>query len=160
MEQLPAQVAHDGFSAIVIDRNGYEDNGAAIAADIRGTVSAADVIAETDRYIAFDIRALAGTMDAGAARLPVGPVLATASMPSCGAKPLMAIDQIGSNRAVVGPGGIRIKTGRALRVRGWTVDQEHEAPAAGVDVMVDEVSFTSLYGWDRPEPSAQRRSNV
>ncbi|HST10537.1 MAG TPA: hypothetical protein VLL05_09165, partial [Terriglobales bacterium] len=50
-KQLPRQLAHEGFSAILIDRNGYEDNGAAITTDIRATVSDGSVIAQTDRYI-------------------------------------------------------------------------------------------------------------
>lgn len=150
-KQLPFQLAHEGFSAIVIDRAGYDDNGAALAADIRAAVSAGDVIAQTDRYIAFDIRALAGALDAAAPRLPTGPVLATASMRPCGTEPLMGIDQIGPTRGVGAPGSIRINRAGGLKIVGWTVDRVRETTAAGVDVALDQVPFPSMYGWDRAD---------
>jgi phosphoglycerol transferase len=148
-KQLPNQLAHDGFSAIVIDRNGYRDNGAAIIADIRATVSDGGIIAQTDRYIAFDIRALASALGAAAPRLPIGPEVATASMRACGAEPLMAIDQIGANDGGVAGRAIRVNHGGDLRIRGWSVDRVHDSAAAGVDISVDEVPFPSIYGWDR-----------
>ena len=148
-KQLPYQLAHEGFSAIVIDRNGYEDNGAAITADVRAAVSDGALIAQTDRYVAFDIRALANALDAAAPRLPSAPLLATAGMRACGAEPAMGIDQVGSIKGVVGRGPIRVDRARGLRVGGWTVDQPRQALAAGVDVTLDEVPFPSMYGWDR-----------
>jgi phosphoglycerol transferase len=148
-KQLPNQLAHEGFSAIVIDRNGYEDNGAAITANILATVSDGGVIGQTERYIAFDIRALASALDAAAPRLPTELALATSGMRACGAEPLMALDQIGSFKGVVGPGLIRVDRSHGLRVGGWTVDQARESPAAGVDIALDDVPFPSIYGWDR-----------
>jgi phosphoglycerol transferase len=146
--QLPSQLAHEGFSAIVIDRAGYDDNGAAVAAEVRAAVSTGDVIAETDRYIAFDLRSLAGALDAAAPRLPTAPSLATAGMRPCGTEPLMGIDQVGPARGL-GQGAIRINRSRGLKIVGWTVDQARASTAAGVDVAFDQVPFPSMYGWDR-----------
>jgi hypothetical protein len=112
-------------------------------------VSDGALIAQTDRYVAFDIRALANALDAAAPRLPSAPLLATAGMRACGAEPAMGIDQVGSIKGVVGRGPIRVDRARGLRVGGWTVDQPRQALAAGVDVTLDEVPFPSMYGWDR-----------
>ena len=149
--QLPSRIAGEGFAAIVIDRAGYDDNGAAIAAEIGAAVSAADIIAQTDRYIAFDIRPLAGALDAAAPRLPTAPSLATAGMPPCGTAPLIGIDQIGTTRGLDGPRPIRISGRRSVKVVGWAVDQGREAAAAGVDIAVDEASFPSIYKWERAD---------
>jgi phosphoglycerol transferase len=149
--QLPSRLAREGFAAIVIARAGYDDNGAAIAAEIGSVLSAADIIAETDRYIAFDIRPLAGALDATAPRLPTAPALATAGLPPCGAAPLIGIDQIGPTRGLEGPRPIRITGRRSVKVVGWAVDQGREAAVAGVDIAVDEVSFPSIYQWERAD---------
>jgi phosphoglycerol transferase len=148
-KHLPSRLAREGFSAIVIDRNGYEDSGAAIMADIRATVSGGGVIAQTDRYVAFDIRALAGGIGADAPRLPTSVALATVGMRACGERPVMALDQIGSTKGLIGPGPIRVDSTRGLRVGGWSVDQARQSLAAGVDVALDRVPFPSVYGWDR-----------
>jgi hypothetical protein len=147
--QLPSQLAHEGFSAIVIDRHGYEDNGAAITADIRARLSAGDIVAHTDRYIAFDIRPLAAALDPDAPRLPTGPAPATVGMRPCGAEPVMAFDQIGVTKGLVGSVPIRIDRTRDLKVVGWAVDHQRESRAAGADVAIDQTAFPSMYGWDR-----------
>lgn len=64
--RLPHQLAVEGFAAVVIDRYGYENNGTEITADIRAGLGRDDVIARTDRYIALDIRSLAGASEAAA----------------------------------------------------------------------------------------------
>jgi hypothetical protein len=54
-ERLPCQP----FAAIVIDRYGYWDNGAAIGTAVRAGLTATSVLAQSDRYLALDIRPLA-----------------------------------------------------------------------------------------------------
>ena len=81
-EQLPVQMAAEGFSAILVDRYGYEDNGETIAAAIRAALRDEDVILRTDRFIAFDIRSLFGRT--GVAPLPTRPGPMTVGMAACG----------------------------------------------------------------------------
>ena len=52
---LPARLAQDGFSAIVVDRLGYDDNGEAVLAALLAT-GRTTVLAQTERYVAFLVR--------------------------------------------------------------------------------------------------------
>ena len=53
----PAHLARQGFAAVVVDRFGYEDDGAAILAALQTMPDHARVISQTDRYVALDLRA-------------------------------------------------------------------------------------------------------
>ena len=54
-QQLPTHLAREGFSAILVDRLGYEDNGQAIVAALKADTHA-QLIDENERYLLFDIR--------------------------------------------------------------------------------------------------------
>ena len=41
-----------------------------------------------------------------------------------------------------------------IKVSGWAVDQNASAPAGGVDVVVDQVAFQTIYGRDRSDVAA------
>ena len=53
------RLAADGFAALVVDRYGYSDNGDSMTATIGAILGDHSVIAESDRYVAFDVRSLA-----------------------------------------------------------------------------------------------------
>jgi phosphoglycerol transferase len=53
---LPAQLAREGFTTILIDRAGYEDNAVALIAGLETIPNAAVPIAGNERYIAMDLR--------------------------------------------------------------------------------------------------------
>jgi phosphoglycerol transferase len=91
--QLPHQLAAEGFAAVVIDRYGYADNGSAVAAAICAGLPGDSVIAETSRYLALDVRPLAGVA-ATAPRLSHQPVPASLAMGACRGAPLATIEQI------------------------------------------------------------------
>ena len=147
--RLASEVATEGFAAILIDRYGYDDNGAAVTSAIRADLAPADVLAETDRYVALDIRSLAGEQHATASVLSAPLAPATRGMAPCGDEPLIGIDSVGG---VLQPGGgstLRVNGANPLRVSGWAVDRRRELPAWAVDVVVDEALFPSFYGSDR-----------
>jgi hypothetical protein len=150
-ERLAPQLAAEGFSAVVIDRYGYEDNGAAIAGAIQAPLPADAVIALNDRYIAIDIRALAE----GAKSIPVlrGRPLSplSLSLGRCDRDLLTYIEQIGPVRSVYGGAPIVVRGDHSLRVAGWAVDPHARTPAAGVDVAIDGGVFPTFYGADRPD---------
>jgi phosphoglycerol transferase len=153
-ERLPYQLAHEGFAAVVIDRYGYEDNGSAIIASIRTPLTSlggSEVIAETDRYLALDIRSLPGAHDDVISSLPTRPTAATQTMTGCGGAPLMSIDRLGVIVAPSGTGPFRIRQASGLKIVGWAVDQSRGVSAAGVDVVVDGSLLPSVYGWERPD---------
>ena len=147
--RLPFQLVAEGFAAVVIDRYGYEDNGADVTANIRAPLGPDDVIAQTDRYIALDIRPLAGASEAATTRLSTIPIAATTGLPACSGQPLSNIDQIGSNVAPFGAAPLSVAGSGELKVTGWAVDQISQNAAGGVDVLVDQVAFPTIYGVDR-----------
>jgi hypothetical protein len=52
---LPAQLARDGFAAIVVDRLGYDDTGEGVLATLQAT-GRTTVLAQTERYVAYVIQ--------------------------------------------------------------------------------------------------------
>jgi hypothetical protein len=149
LRRLTLRLAAEGFSAVLVDRYGYEDNGEAVTEAILRRVGDDHVIAETHRYIAFDIRPLVGTSEALSVVDPSTDVAPTTSMKACGGRPAMNVDQIGAARSPFGPGPIHVPGKGEFRVSGWAVDQEMQAAAGGVDVVIDETPFRSIYGADR-----------
>jgi hypothetical protein len=145
--RLARQVAAEGFAAILVDRYGYDDNGAAVTAAIRETLGRDGVVGETARYTALDVRALAS----GGAPLPPlakAPRASTLEMDTCGAPPLMNIEQVGGATAPFAGGPLRVGSGE-LKVSGWAVDQVAGTQARGVDILLDDVPFPTIYGADR-----------
>jgi phosphoglycerol transferase len=152
--RLPYQLARQGFAAMTIDRYGYHDAGAAVIAAVRGGLRDADLIAETDRYIAFDIRSLAGALDDAEVTSPAdhaSPSSVCAAQPA--AQPLIAVDNLNTMR--LPPGAhLRIPRSGAFKVVGWAVDPARQSAAWGVDVVVDQTTYPSLYGNDRGDVAA------
>src|SRR5262249_29430669 len=148
---LVAWLAAAGFSAILVDRYGYEDDGEAIVASLKRTVGDDHSLGQTDRYFALDISALAHDSNlltlAGSTEL----VPATASMVACEGQPLMNIDQIGAAHAPFGAGSVHLPGSQALTVSGWAVDHPHRQPAGGVDIVMDRLLVPSEYGLNRDD---------
>jgi len=138
-QELANGLAALGFAAIVVDRYGYDDNGAATAS-IRDKSGAAEVIAETPRYVALDIRSLSGP--------------ATLGLATCAGQGLTYIDGIGSIAAPFGAGPLSVPSAGELKVFGWAVDQIANTKAGGVDVLLDETPFPTMYGTDREDVMA------
>jgi hypothetical protein len=156
-QRLPYQLVAEGFAAIVIDRYGYDDNGAAVTAAIRAGLGGNDTIAQTDRYIALDVRSLAGASETAGPKLSRRPIPATLAMGVCAGQPLMSIDQIGVTRAPFSGASIHVSGSGGFKVAGWAVDQPREAAAADVDVVIDQTPFQSLYGSDRGDVAGYYR---
>ncbi len=147
--RLPYQLAAEGFAAIVIDRYGYDDNAVAITAALREGLADGGIIAQTDRYVALDIRPLASVPGVAGPALSARPTPATLAISECGGQPLVNIDRIGSDGAPFDQGAVRVRGTGAFRVEGWAVDREGGAAAAAVDVVIDKTPFQSFYGFER-----------
>ena len=151
--RLPYQLAAAGFSAIVIDRNGYDDNAAAITAVMREGLDASSIIAGTERYIALDIRSLAPLPGApettGAMLSTTRP--ATLTISACEGQPAGHIDRIGSAGAPPDGSAVHVQGSGSFRVEGWAIDQQNDSIARAVDVVIDKVPFQSFYGFDRSD---------
>jgi hypothetical protein len=133
-----------------------------MAAALQRATGDGHVIAQTERYLALDIRGLAG---AGAASAGVSKggaptastpttelVAATLSMTACkGQPPMSVLDQIGAARPPFGNGSVHVSSAGELRVSGWAVDHPSRSAAGGVDVAIDRTPFPSTYGATRDD---------
>ena len=152
---LASRLAEQKFSAVLVDRYGYEDQGAAVIAGLRRAAGDDRVIVSTDRFFAVDIRAAAS--DAAAAAPSVEPVALTLSIMPCPPTPSLAamvrvadqVDQIGESRAPWGAALAEIRRSQEAKVSGWAIDAPRRSPAAGVDVVIDRMVFPTTYGTHR-----------
>lgn len=151
IQKLPMQMAAEGFSAILVDRYGYEDNGEVVISAIRAMVRDEDVVAETERYVALDIRSLTG--QASVTPLPTRPGPMTVGLGACSGQTPVYLDQIGRVRGPFPATAIEVRRSRPLKISGWGVDQPAGTAAAGIDVVVNETSFPTFYGLDRVDVS-------
>jgi phosphoglycerol transferase len=150
--QLPGSLAGTGFSAILVDRNGYQDNGAAVLAQLNSAIGPGSVLAETERYVAFDLRVLQGR-EGPPIRVAPRWDASSGHLPRCGGNaPVYNLDQIGTNR---GPfaGSVIAKDSGDLTVAGWAIDQEKSSAAGEVDLVLDGQPIPTLYGADRSDVS-------
>jgi hypothetical protein len=155
MPTLASRLAAQNFSAVLVDRYGYEDQGAAVVTGLQRSVGDERVIVSTDRFVAVDIRAIAG--DATPVPHSVEPVALTLSMPPCPPTASLAamvsvtdqVDQIGESRAPWGAGAAQIRRSQDAKVSGWAIDAPRRSPATGVDVVIDRMVFPTTYGTHR-----------
>jgi hypothetical protein len=143
---LASRLSAQGFSAVLIDRYGYEDEGNAVTTALLRVVEDTRVILKADRFLAVDITGLHNMVaDAGA----MEPVPLTLSLPPCSGQSLMRIDQIGSTYGPFSNAGAQIPASQDFKVDGWAVDHAQRVAAAGVDVMIDKTMYPSTYGVNR-----------
>jgi phosphoglycerol transferase len=143
-----------GFSAILIDRYGYEDQGRALVSEIRSVLNG-NVLAENERYTVFDLRFAAGVTQSksnpGAiTQASAGPAPATVAFQACPGEPVMNIDSVGTTN-VPAINMAHVQAGREFKVTGWAVDQDAKSVAAALDIMIDSTLFPSFYGIDRED---------
>ena len=141
-DQLALAVAAEGFGAILIDRFGYEDQGVATADALSRLLGSDAVLAESNRYVAFDIRPLGRGRRDGVPNLRTRPEPASAGMAACTGTTGMGID-----------GMPHFSTREGGTITGWAIDQEAQKPARHVDLIVGPTAFGALYGTDRPDVS-------
>jgi phosphoglycerol transferase len=92
--QLPGALQAEGFAAILIDRYGYEDQGESLLAQVVGPATQTAVLAEGERYIAIDLRAVPKSAAlVKEEELSSRPL--TSSVPVCGRDPLVDLVMIG-----------------------------------------------------------------
>ncbi len=151
-KRLASELAAEGFSAILIDRFGYDDQGAAIGDALTRAVGDGHVIARTDRYLALNISALTGVRKAPTLEASTALAPATTSLGACGGQSLTDIDQIGDTHAPFPPGKIHVAGSGAFKVSGWAVDHPHRLPASAVDIVIDNQALVpSTYGTNRDD---------
>ena len=156
LRTLSSRVEAQGFSAILVDRYGYEDAGAAVTDGLLRIFGTERVIAATDRFVAVNISKLPGREASGGDPSALETVALTLSLAPCGGQPLVnvakvedQVDQIGESRAPFGDTGARIHSSIDSKVSGWAVDHPNRAPASGVDLVIDRMVFPSSYGAHR-----------
>jgi hypothetical protein len=151
---LPRFARGEGFALILLDRYGYGDGGEAVL-NAFGSVPGVRILAQDDRYVAFD---LAGVQPPAATEskrdgIESDPIV-SASLPSCGAAaPLVGIDRIGaSTPPPTGP--VAVDRSADLLVSGWAVLPDTRAPGRDVELIVDGEVVAAIYGFERPDVAA------
>jgi hypothetical protein len=155
MPTLASRLDAGKFSALLVDRYGYEDSAAAVIAGLRRIAGNDRVIVSTDRFFAVDIRGLAALTTTSPASLES--VALTLSMTPCPPTPSLApmvsvvdqVEQIGESRAPWTSGSALIRRSHDAKVSGWAVDAPRRSAAAGVDVVIDRMVFPTTYGTHR-----------
>ena len=149
--QLPMQMSVEGFSAIVIDRYGYEDNGQSVATAVQDVLGEGSVLAETERYVAFDLRTLAGR--AALPRLPVHPEPMSVGMRPCTGQTPMTVERAGRARLPFPAGVATVNGSHPIKITGWGIDRPGASTGAAMDVVVDGTPHSTFYGLDREDVS-------
>jgi len=147
---LTSRLSAEGFSAVLVDRYGYEDQGTVVTAALLRIVGDQHVIARTDRFIAFDISAIAPGAETSDA-LSGQPMPLTLSLAACAGEPMQTIDQIGASRPPFDPMGVRVAPSADFKVSGWAVDHAKREAASGVDLVIDQMVFPSTYAIHRKD---------
>jgi hypothetical protein len=149
--RLGRELAVEGFAAILIDRYGYRDNGAAIVAAIQHDSDHEQALGQTSRYIALDVRRLAtGAPGTSLIAKAASPSPATGTMAMCDGQPVIGIDRIGHTTAPFATPP-HLERSEEFKVSGWAVDQQAGKRATGVDILVDHTPFQTIYGTDRSD---------
>jgi hypothetical protein len=154
--KLASQLSSQGFSAVLIDRYGYEDAGAAMLSALLRITADKRVIASTDRFVVVDITSVPD--DTARTKDPAPRSVAlTLSLAPCGGpvtnvvKVEDQVEQIGGSHSPFPATGARILSAGESRVSGWAIDHPNRAPADGVDVVIDKMLFPSTYGTHRSD---------
>lgn len=84
--------------------------------------------------------------------VPFDPV--TPQLPRAAGVPVFSIDRINARHA--SPDAIIARDGE-LRLEGWALDGSAQRPAAGVEIVIDDVAQPASYGWERSDVTALSR---
>jgi hypothetical protein len=150
---LATALAAQGFQAVLIDRNGYFDRGLTVLKELGVSQSPQAVIAESDRYIALDLR-FVRKADDPANRLPrlgAAPTAATTAVRNCGTATPYNLEWIGGASPPFTRLPVMVSLTGDFSVVGWAVDERSRAVAGDVDVVVGDTAYPAFYGIDRPD---------
>jgi phosphoglycerol transferase len=156
--EMLAALRAAGFSALCLNRLGYDDNAHTLESALTTLLGAESVILSDLRYLVFDIRSIPIPDDAALEpdRLSVDPrtVATSVGLPPCSTKQAVGfVDQLNSRRVLAGAHPV-VRSGVDLTVRGWAVWDATKTEVGSVDVLVDGVPFGSYYGIERPDVAA------
>jgi len=157
---LVTALVAEGFSAVLIDRHGYFDQGRALLAELGASASSHAVLASDGRYIAVDLGSVPKA-DVSSDRLPrlgAAAASATAGVPRCDTKTTAYnLEWIGGSSAPFARQPVGVGLSSEFFVAGWAVDELRQSAAGDVDVIASGAGtkvFATLYGVDRPDVSA------
>src|SRR5207247_6888050 len=150
---LATALEAQGFRAVLIDRDGYFDRGRTLLTELGVPGSSRAVIAESERYIALDLR-FVRKGDAPSDRLPrlgAKVTAATAGARDCGTTPTYNLEWIGGSSTPFARLPVTVALSGEFSVVGWAVDEPHRTVAGDVDVVVGDTAYSAFYGVDRPD---------
>jgi len=151
---LPAALGREGFSAIVLDRDGYRDRGTAVLHALTATALGDPIIAANERYVAVYLRRLsAASVPAGVLpHLNAAVTPATTDVPVCRADTFYNLEWVGDASPPSNRTPVRVPRSGGFQVTGWAVDRPGRMAAADLDMFIDgKFVTTSYFGLDRPD---------
>jgi hypothetical protein len=152
-EQMGAAVRAEGFSAILVDRRGFDDDARDLVDGLR-RVRPEAVLVESARYVAFDVTgAPVEGESAEAPKVSTEARPASAGLAWCPGSGAYSIDRIGSVVAPFDHLPVQAPFFGDLTITGWAVDIHAGRPARDVDVVVGDSVFPAFYGLIRQDVS-------
>jgi phosphoglycerol transferase len=148
---MAAALQAAGFAAIVVDREGYPDQGESLVRALTPEGGSPPVLAEAPGYVALNLAHVPASAEG--VTLPVfSPTFAPASanLPACDETLTAHIDAVGPLKAPVS-GALTLERASTYEVRGWAVDDHAHALAGDVDLTVDGRPLAAYYGVNRPD---------
>ncbi|MGA3211067.1 MAG: hypothetical protein ABSD20_07140 [Terriglobales bacterium] len=139
-----------GFSAVWLDRYGYEDDGAATIQQIESTLGQNKVITQDSRFVVFDIRSLGDpailskTVPQPAKELTA----VTSGMAVCPGEAAGSLDEMGGHDPQIIH---QVGYWEGLEGRGWAAWGPTKDVASGVEVAIDGYPYPAFYGLTRTD---------
>ena len=150
---MASALENEGFMAILIDRNGYSDGGAALLSELGVAEGSKAILVADKRYVALDIK-LVRKAAVAAERLPrVGatPEPATLGMPRCFGSTPQSLEWVGGTAMPFNQPHVDVTPDGDFFVTGWAVDGNSSSLAGDVDIVIGDMAYPAFYGIERPD---------
>jgi hypothetical protein len=152
-KQIGPAIRAAGFSAILVDRRGFDDDARELTEELRRERPGSTLV-ENSRYVAFDVRDV--TFDEGTTAMPKPSSEAHPASPGltwCPGASAFSIDRIGSVILPFNRLPVQAPLLGDITVTGWAVDIRAKTPARDVDVVMGGKVYPAFYGMIRQDVS-------
>jgi hypothetical protein len=153
--ELVALAAQEGFSVILVDKYGYADDGKGIGAALQA-VAGSRVLADSERYLAIDIRSVPQSPTLSAQRIMDlrSDAVTTPRLTSCQGAPILSFDHVGPQALLVPGATVTVSRSNALAIAGWAVMPVGNRAGVDVEVAINGIAYPAAYGFERPDVAA------
>ena len=153
---LASALLREGFRVLLIDRNGYADQGVALLRELGVADDSQAVVLSDERYVALDLQLL-NRPPVDMERLPrMGdtPGPATLGLPRCIGDTPRGLEWIGVTAIPSNQPNVDVPLEGDFFVTGWAVDGRSRTVAGDIDIVVGDVAYPAFYGIERADVAA------